>query len=430
MALEDPWRLRTQPTWGRAAAGTVLNPDEILMQQILGQSSSVDAARAAAAGDTRRRIIEALNAQPKALGPGPSYIPSSGAVIEAGPIGSTGVAAQAAQAAPAAASRNLPVLYQGPTTVAAAESAAAPAAARASMMGQLFNKGAWTAGERATGRMGWLSYGPNAAAAEGAAVSRFAPGTLGRAGLYGLAGQVAGGALEKVWNDPNSSKDNAAVTALKGAGIGAGIGTLVLPGVGTAVGGALGGIGGAIWGGLRGGHQDKDFAKASTSGLKKLNGLMDQLGLTDDSKDELRRQYQVQSVLAAQSEKPVDAQKAIIGQLMTVLPGIADQEASTKRAAKDALAMQATISQFMQPYIGNLYESADLEQAYYQKAADSASTPALRDALALRGQQSMTNANRLAGAWQSASQSAPLVAIQQQTGASASTLAQLLAQGQ
>lgn len=428
MALDVPIRLRT-PSYGQSAVGQVLDPQTVLMQQILGQTASVDAARAAAAGDTRRRIIEALNAQPKALGPGPSYIPSSGVPFEAGPVGSTGLAAEAAAPA-AAASRNLPVLYQGPATVNVATTAleAAPAA-RASMLGQLFNKSAWTAGERATGKMGWLSYGPNAAAAEGAAVSRLAPGTLGRAGAYGLAGQVAGGALEKVWNDPNSSADNAAATALKMAGLGAGIGSMIAPGIGTAIGGGVGALGGAVWGALRGGHQDKDLAKAQSKGLTKLNDLMDQLGLTDDSKNELRRQYHVQSVVAGQSEKPVDAQKAIAAQLTALLPQIADQEASTKRAAQDALAMQSTIAQFMQPYLGNLYESANLEQAYYQKAADSASTPALRDALALRGQASLTNAARSAAAWGSAAQTAPLAQVQQQTGASASTIAQLLANG-
>lgn len=413
MALDVPIRLRT-PSYGQSAVGQVLDPQTVLMQQILGQTASVDAARAAAAGDTRRRIIEALNAQPKAPGPGPSYIPSSGVPFEAGPVGSTAVAAEAA----------------APATVNAASTAleAAPAA-RASMLGQLFNKEAWTAGERATGKFKALSYGPNVTAAEGAAVSRLAPGTLGRAGAYGLAGQVAGGALEKVWNDPNSSADNAAATALKMAGLGAGIGSMIAPGIGTAIGGGVGALGGAVWGALRGGHQDKDLAKAQTKGLTKLNDLMDQLGLTDDSKNELRRQYHVQSVVAGQSEKPVDAQKAIAAQLTALLPQIADQEASTKRAAQDALAMQSTIAQFMQPYLGNLYESANLEQAYYQKAADSASTPALRDALALRGQASLTNAARSAAAWGSAAQTAPLAQVQQQTGASASTIAQLLANG-
>lgn len=413
MALDVPIRLRT-PSYGQSAVGQVLDPQTVLMQQILGQTASVDAARAAAAGDTRRRIIEALNAQPKALGPGPSYIPSSGVPFEAGPVGSTGLAAEAA----------------APATVNAASTAleAAPAA-RANMLSQLFNKGAWTAGERATGKMGWLSYGPNATAAEGATIGHFAPGTLGRAGAYGLAGQVAGNALEKVWNDPNSSADNAAATALKMAGLGAGIGSMIAPGIGTAIGGGAGALGGAVWGALRGGHQDKDLAKAQTKGLTKLNDLMDQLGLTDDSKNELRRQYHVQSVVAGQSEKPVDAQKAIAAQLTALLPQIADQEASTKRAAQDALAMQSTIAQFMQPYLGNLYESANLEQAYYQKAADSASTPALRDALALRGQASLTNAARSAAAWGSAAQTAPLAQVQQQTGASASTIAQLLANG-
>ena len=425
--LSVPFRLREQPMWGRSAVGQVLNPDELIMQQILGQTASVDAARAAAQGDTRRRILEALSAQPKALGPGPSYIPSSGVPFEAGPVGSTGVAAPAAAAA--VPSSNLPVLYQGPATVAVdAIETAAPAAARSSLFGQLFNKGAWTAGERATGRLGWLSYGPNATAAEGAAIGRFAPGTLGRAGLYGLAGQIAANVSQKAWNDPNSGADNALATGLAGAGLGAGVGSIV-PGVGTAIGAAIGGAGGAIYGALRAGHRDKDYAKAQTQGSTKLNELMGQLGLAADTQTELRQQYAIQSVLAKQSEDPVAAQKAIMSQMMTVLPQVAQQEASTKKAAQEAIATQAVIAKFMAPYLENVKTNADIEGGYYQKAADAAATPELRNALALRGQLARSSGAQSAAAWASAAQTAPMYAVSQQTGASPSTIAQLLAQG-
>ena len=61
MALDVPIRLRT-PSYGQSAVGQVLDPQTVLMQQILGQTASVDAARAAdrksqiGSGDRSERI--------------------------------------------------------------------------------------------------------------------------------------------------------------------------------------------------------------------------------------------------------------------------------------------------------------------------------------------------------------------------------------
>lgn len=405
-------------------------------------ADAAEAARAAAFADAdtnfmlRQRAMAGLqNAQP-ALGAGPQRLalPAAGqttlgtgsgsALAEqlALPAGSPGGALVRA-GAPVTAPSTL-----GPATAAAADSAGA-SAARASMFGQLFNGSAWKAGQRATGRAAWMSYGPNAVANEAGVIGRFAPGTVGRGGAYALAGQIAANLSQKAWNDPNSGADNALATGLAGAGLGAGVGSMILPGFGTAIGGALGGAGGAIYGALRAGHQDKDYANAQKQGTKKLNELMGQLNLTSGTQDQLRQQYAIQSVLARQSDNPVEAQKQILAQLTAQLPQVATQEASVRSAAKDALATQSVIAQFMQPYLDKVTANADLEAGMYQEAASSAPSQALRDALALRAQTARSGAARSVAGWSAAGQTAPMYAVSQQTGASPATIAQLLAQG-
>lgn len=412
MAL-DPWRTRPQPSWGTQAIGTMLDPEAVFLSQILGQTSSVDAARAAAAGDTRRRILDAFASAPKALNAGPSYIPSSGTVFEAGPVGSTGAAAatRAASTAAGGSSPFLPVLAS--QTAGAAETAGAAiagTAARESALRQLLNPAAWTAGNRATGRFAWASYGPNAVPNAAGNIGKLSAGTLGRAGTLAAGGQVAGSLLEKVWNDPNSSADNAVATALKGAGLGAAAGSLLGP-LGTAVGGGLGAIGGALWGGLRGGHQAKDFAKAATAGSKKLNELSDQLGLSSDGKTELLRQYQIASVLASESDNPIATQKAVVSNLLGALPTIMEED----KANRERMARSVALSNLLQPYLAQIDQSAQIQQQAYGRLAEQASDPTLRSLYELRGSYAaQRNASNLAGLVTQAEQSPYPMSLAQQ----------------
>lgn len=219
--------------------------------------------------------------------------------------------------------------------------------------------GAGAAGNTATktGRIaGMLSWNPSAARAAAQAGEAYipggalAPGSLGRAGLYGLGGYMGANLLHGIVGERNGTWDDAAEGALKGGGIGAGIGSMILPGVGTAVGGALGGIGGAVWGGLTGNDspsKERDDYLASQvdpSNDKSLISLMSKYGLSTDAQHSLLMQLEIIGPTLGSR----DEAKALVQQVMGNLPALIEQDKAQQVQASRAAAMQAYLLPMMQ----------------------------------------------------------------------------------
>lgn len=215
-----------------------------------------------------------------------------------------------------------------------------------------------TAATTKAGRIGGLlSWNPTlasrtAALGEGAAplaTGALAPGSLGRAGAYGLGGYLGANVLHGIVGERNGTWDDAAEGALKGGGIGAGIGSMIAPGPGTVIGGVLGGIGGAIWGGITGNdspqkERDKYLAQQTDpSNEKSLVSLMGKYGLSTDAQHQLLLQIEaIGPTLGSRDEA-----KALVQQVMGNLPTLIEQDKVQQAQASRAAAMQAYLLPMM-----------------------------------------------------------------------------------
>lgn len=237
---------------------------------------------------------------------------------------------------------------------------------------------------RATaGRPGYLSARALGGSTEGLGLRSLARGSLGRAGLYGLGGSLAGGAINSAFGDPNASWDNALAGAAQWGGMGAGLGSLVAPGVGTAIGGALG----AGVGALRGLSQAKNEGdKAVADQLRKelgtINDTIDKLG----GGDELRQQalYQLQLGVATGNITNRSGVKTIAAQVRSTLPDalLADQQQQQQQRSQEAAqaAVQAWMGPMLQDQLNKSQYYADQFGNAQATAAGYIEDPALRAA--------------------------------------------------
>lgn len=221
-------------------------------------------------------------------------------------------------------------------------------------------------------------------------------GSIGRAGLYGLGGQLAGSALHAVWNDPNSGWDNAASDALKWGGAGAGIGSMIAPGIGTAIGGGLGVLAGGVAGllGSRG-EGDKAVASALKSNTDKISTLLDTYGASDELKKQALLQLQLGSMNATSKSQIDEASKAITAQLGPMIAqDLTTQESKRKRDATVAAA-QAWITPMMQQqltqsnfYAKNMSDAMGASAKYINDPALRANANAMAQQVPLNTAQS------------------------------------------
>jgi hypothetical protein len=191
------------------------------------------------------------------------------------------------------------------------------------------------------------------AAAAGRTGGMLAPGSLGRAGAYGLGGFVAANLLHGVVGERDGTWDDAGEGALKGAGIGAGIGSMIFPGPGTAIGGALGGIGGAIWGGLTGNDTEQkqisDYlgnqfnTNDSNYGSNSLPSILTSYGISPDTTHEIITQIQALGPTLKSKAEAEALVQGVIGQL----PQLKAQDEARKVETSRAAAMQAYLLPMM-----------------------------------------------------------------------------------
>ena len=166
-----------------------------------------------------------------------------------------------------------------------------------------------------------------AAGAEASGVgANLVKGSIGRAGLYGLAGEAGNYALKKILGgERDGSWDNAAGGAMRGAGWGAGVGSVV-PVIGTALGAGVGALaGGAI--GYFTGHdsaakQTRDYW-ANQLDAQNMSGLAHSLsGLSPMTQSQVLSQI---GMIQNTTKSPEEA-KALVSQILLNLPAIAQQE--------------------------------------------------------------------------------------------------------
>lgn len=324
-------------------------------------------------------------------------IGSSPGVVPANVIGSTPVvnaalspARAAAVAGTQAAEASLPTL--GTEAVGASRAAAingaqaiAPpvqAAARSSVTGSPLPKlgteavGARSAAARGAasavggtegvlggaapaGRFGVLARTPLTGASQFAQAGmwggRLAPGTIGRAGLYGLGGQIAAGLFDSAVGERDGTWDDAASSALRWGGTGAGIGSMILPGWGTAI----GGVGGALIGGAKGlltgedsmETQVRDYLYGSEKQAGKIgevDALLAEAGLSEATRTDLLTQVKA-AAMTAKTPEEIDL---VLQQVNTLLPSIMEQDKAQQQAESQQAALEArmaAIQSYLQP---------------------------------------------------------------------------------
>lgn len=243
-------------------------------------------------------------------------------------------------------------------------------------------------GAAPAGRFGVLARTPLSGASQfaqaGAWGGRLAPGTIGRAGLYGLGGQIAAGLFDSAVGERDGTWDDAASSALRWGGTGAGIGSMILPGWGTAI----GGVGGALIGGAKGlltgedsmETQVRDYLYGSEKQAGKI-GQVDQLlaeaGLSESTRTDLLTQVKA-AAMTAKTPEEIDL---VLQQVNTLLPSIMEQDKAQQEAEGQQAALEArmaAIQSYLQPimqqqlaqYNTGLQASYDQMQAAGAKITD------------------------------------------------------------
>ena len=208
------------------------------------------------------------------------------------------------------------------------------------------------------------------------------PGALG----WMTAGQMGGGLLKSVWDDPESQLDDAASSALSWGGSGAALGSMILPGWGTAIGGGLGLLAGGVKGWLDGdGASQEDISNAAAEQRAKLDAAFDRLGVSAEARQDLYDRIEVQVALGAKSADDV---KAIYAQAGQMAP---DVIAQSRRQAKLA-ALQAAILPMMQQNRDMAMQRNQAAQGWLNQAASTSSDPTVAALLRAQGETLMGNA--------------------------------------
>jgi hypothetical protein len=391
-ASRATWQAPKTVTIGGRGGPVSMSPTQSVMQDFSGGGTRGTATipRAAPMG---RALVPytppGLPALTQQLAAGPtSAIPMGPVTAPGGPSftagagpGSASRLGQAATALPASRGPSL-ALGSGSGTAQlatqlapAARAGSSMSAAQAAAAGRAaFGVGAVPAAApaAATGRLGaMLGTG-----------GRLAAGGIGRAGLYGAAGAIAG---QLVPESGASSMDEGLTGALTGAGLGASVGSLIAPGLGTAIGGGLGALaGGAI--GLFGPKSTGNAAVHDeySGQMEKLTALMDSQGLDAESRRMLIGQVDA-GLFGANSKGQV---RDIFGQVATLMPQMlleqqARQQEQADLEAQDAdrSARAAAIQSYLMPMLQQQTRTSDLyaqQLATTQRAAaDSISDPTL-----------------------------------------------------
>lgn len=247
---------------------------------------------------------------------------------------------------------------------------------------------------------GFLSNKATGLSTEGMGLRSLARGSLGRAGLMGLGGQLVGSGIESAFGDPNESWDNSLASAARWGGAGAAAGSLIAPGIGTAIGGGLGlGIG-AVKGFMDSKNEgDKAVEKALNDRSGQLNELLGQLGASADLREQA--QFQLQMGVTAGGATTKSQVNDVYAQVKAMLPEaiMADrqQQEQSRMQESNMAAVQAWMGPMMEQQLSQAQWYADQWGNQASAAAQQIEDPGMRaaqQALAssIPGQQAAANA--------------------------------------
>lgn len=280
----------------------------------------------------------------------------------------------------AASSRATPSVASEVRAAAAAAESASPAAQAAAQAGN--------------GLTGWRAIAartPSPFVNGSSAATAFAPGTIGRAGLYGLGGQVLGSVFDSAVGERDGRWDDMISSGLRWGGAGAGIGSMILPGVGTAIGGALGlGVGGLI-GNLTGEDsaqtQTREYMMRQTDPTMSdsLVSRMSKYGLSADTQNQILMQL---DMVASAAQSPEEARTAV-SNVMQQLPSLAQADLEYRRQQEQqqqaidfqnqrAAAIQAWLGPMMQDQLSRYNQATDETQMLYMNAASKVKDPTIQ----------------------------------------------------
>ena len=279
--------------------------------------------------------------------------PSYWARVGNGPVGQAAptIASQLApQAAPTAAEAAAPAVVE----------AAAPLAGRTGLATRLAGSGGPT----------WLTARLAGQPTAGLGLRSLQAGSLGRAGLYGLGGYLAGQGVEKVVGHREGTLDDALRNAVTGAGVGMGIGSVV-PLVGTGVGGLLGGGFGFAHGLLTGrGSDEGEAERAYTKQEDKFCETLDRFSASPD----LRRQFMTQFQLSTEGLKRGEIND-VAKQMRAALPDLIAQDYSMRKDNARRNAMFAAAQAWMAPMMEGAFDrSTQFADQLSQSMRESAQT--------------------------------------------------------
>lgn len=282
----------------------------------------------------------------------------------------------------------------GPAASSGLPYAATAPTARAGFLNALQSR---TAGASPT----WLTNKlATTSAPKGLGFRSLATGSLGRASVFAGAGQAGKMGFDAVVGERDGAWDNAAGTALAGAGFGAGIGSIV-PGLGTGVGAAIGAAGGGLYGLIKGGDSNETTRqRAIDDQTKVLERLMTSSGVSIDSRDRVLQEFAIASEIADNKTEV----RQVAEQIISALPAIQQADKQQRAIDRDARQRQSALVA-AQAWLGPMMQNAvtrsstfanDVTQSMLAQS-NQISDPALRAAAQVRAKQvSLDNATQTA----------------------------------
>lgn len=256
------------------------------------------------------------------------------------------------------------------------------------------------AGGRAAG---FLAKTPWANVAEGsggsgilAAGRALGPGSIGRAGAYGIAGQLGSGLIRSaIGGEKDGSWDNALESAASFGGAGAGLGSMIAPGIGTVIGGGVGAAVGGLWGWTHGSDSDSTNVRKEVGKQEKaLAPFLNKL--SPEARDQITTQL---GIAAQQFTKPADV-KAAYGQIAQGVPQVLAQEQQQRQQMNNLLAMQSIIGPQFDTFLKGLgADQHAYADAQTQFANSISGSPAIGNAVKANAQQSVMSNDATAAAY-------------------------------
>jgi hypothetical protein len=213
---------------------------------------------------------------------------------------------------------------------------------------------------------------------------------LSRIGGGATAGFIGSGISRALWDDPESSGDDALAGALAWGGTGAGIGAALgspLFGIGAAPGALIGGGIGAALGGIKGWFDGKD--DSPTKAVEDFDGRLDELfttyGVGANVENVIRQRVAAGTAFA---ETPEEI-KQVYAAAIQDLPLLMEQAQMEDQANARYAAIQAAIMPLMEEQNALAKQSTQQAQGFLNQAASVQRDPQVADMLRAQSEQLM-----------------------------------------